>query len=101
MLPFALVSMAMPALNSIMSKEVGPKEQGELQGAITSLGSLTSVFAPVILGNLFAYFSGPAAPVYFPGAAFAAAALCLVLAALLFAVVRPNVRTAATPQSAE
>jgi len=101
MLPFALVSMAMPALNSIMSKEVGPKEQGELQGAITSLGSLTSVFAPLVLGNLFAYFSSPAAPVYFPGAAFAAAALCLVLAAALFAVSKPRAEPSAAPQSAE
>jgi len=99
MLPFGLVAMAMPALNAIMSKEVGPKEQGELQGAITSLGSLTSVFAPLILGNLFAYFSGAAAPLYFPGAAFAAAALCLVLAAALFAVISPH--AAAAAQSAE
>jgi MFS transporter, DHA1 family, tetracycline resistance protein len=101
MLPFALVSMAMPALNAIMSKEVGPGEQGELQGAVTSLGSLTSVFAPLLLGNLFAYFSGPGALVYFPGAAFAAAALCMVLAAAQFAFIRPHARTTAAPQSAQ
>jgi DHA1 family tetracycline resistance protein-like MFS transporter len=101
MLPFGLVSMAMPALNAIMSKEVGPKEQGELQGAVTSLGSLTSVFAPLILGNLFAYFSSPGAPVFFPGAAFAAAALCLVLAAGLFAIIRPHADATAAPQGAE
>ena len=100
-LPFALVSMAMPALNAIMSKEVGPKEQGELQGAMTSVGSLTSVFAPLFLGQLFAYFSDPQAPVYFPGAAFAAAALCLVLAAALFAFIKPHAHAAAAPQSAQ
>lgn len=100
-LPFALVSMAMPALNAIMSKEVGPGEQGELQGALTSLGSLTSVFAPLLLGNLFAYFSGPRAPVYFPGAAFVAAALCLVLAAALFAFIRPHASAIAAPRSAQ
>ncbi|MBV9694001.1 MAG: TCR/Tet family MFS transporter, partial [Alphaproteobacteria bacterium] len=32
MLPFALIGFATPALNSIMSKLVGPREQGELQG---------------------------------------------------------------------
>jgi DHA1 family tetracycline resistance protein-like MFS transporter len=88
MLPFGLVSLVMPSLNAIMARAVGPKSQGELQGALTSGGSLTSVFAPLILGNLFAWFSGPQAPVYFPGAAFAAAALFLGLAAVWFAIIR-------------
>lgn len=88
MVPFGLVSLVMPSLNAILAQAVGPKSQGELQGALTSGASLTSVFAPLILGNLFAWFSGPKAPVYFPGAAFAAAALFLVAAALLFAVIR-------------
>ena len=92
MLPFGLMSLAMPAMNAIMSREVGPKEQGELQGALTSLGGLTSVGSPLLLGNLFAYFSSRHAPIYFPGAAFLASAMCLVLAALLFAVIRPVAR---------
>jgi MFS transporter, DHA1 family, tetracycline resistance protein len=100
MLPFALVSLAMPALNGIMSREVDPTEQGELQGAIASLGSLTSVGAPYLMGNLFAYFAGPTAPVHFPGAAFAAAGLCLVLAAIAFAFIK-RPAPAAAPQGAE
>lgn len=94
MLPFALVCFVMPALNSIMSRVVGPSEQGELQGALTSLGGLTSVIAPLFLGNLFAYFSSSAAPVYFPGAAFLAAAICLVLAMVLFVWIKPAARAA-------
>jgi DHA1 family tetracycline resistance protein-like MFS transporter len=101
MLPFGLVSLIMPSLNTIMAREVGPKGQGELQGAITAGGSLTSVFAPLLLGNLFAWFSGPDAPVYFPGAAFAAAALFMLMAAGLFAVIRPEARAQASAQSAE
>jgi len=92
MVPFGLMSLAMPAVNAIMSKEVGPKEQGELQGALTSLGGLTSVVSPLFLGNLFAYFSSRNAPVYFPGAAFLASALCLVLAAFLFTLIKPVTR---------
>jgi MFS transporter, DHA1 family, tetracycline resistance protein len=95
MLPFGLVCLVMPSLNAILARAVGPKGQGELQGALTSGGSLTSVFAPLILGNLFAWFSGPHAPVYFPGAAFAAAALFLVLAALWFAVIRSRMAQSA------
>lgn len=94
MLPFALVCLVTPALSSIMSREVGPKEQGELQGALASLGGLTSVAAPLLLGNLFAYFSSRTAPLYFPGAAFLAAALCLVLAMGILAAIRPAARAA-------
>ncbi|MBN9569642.1 MAG: tetracycline resistance MFS efflux pump, partial [Alphaproteobacteria bacterium] len=63
--------------------------QGELQGALASLGSLTSIAAPPLLSNLFGYFTSPAAPVYFPGAAFFAASVFLLMAAMIFARVRP------------
>jgi MFS transporter, DHA1 family, tetracycline resistance protein len=96
MLPFGLVCLVMPSINAILSRVVGPKAQGELQGALTSGGSLTSVFAPLILGNLFAWFSGPRAPVYFPGAAFLAAGLFLLLAAGLFAVIRARMPASPT-----
>ena len=88
MVPFALMGFFMPALNAIMSKMVGPTEQGELQGALASVGGMTSIVAPPLLTNLFAYFSSGNAPVYFPGAAFLAASLCLVLAALVFTRMR-------------
>jgi len=88
MVPFALMGFVMPALNAIMSKMVGPTEQGELQGALACIGSLTSIAAPPLLTNLFAYFSSGRAPVYFPGAAFLAASVFLVLAALVFTQIR-------------
>jgi len=97
MVPFGLVSLVMPSINAILARAVGPKSQGELQGALTSGGSLTSVFAPLLMGNLFAWFSGPKAPVYFPGAAFAVAALCLALAAALFAAIRRHMPEADAP----
>jgi DHA1 family tetracycline resistance protein-like MFS transporter len=90
MLLFALASLAMPALTAIMSKEVGPSEQGELQGAIAGVGSLTSVGAPLAMSYLFAFFTGGGAPFHFPGAAFLAASLCLVAAAVAFACVKPE-----------
>jgi DHA1 family tetracycline resistance protein-like MFS transporter len=57
-----------------------------LQGAIASVRSLTSVVAPLLMTNLFSYFTSPGAPVYFPGAAFMTAALCCVGAMLVFVV---------------
>lgn len=85
---WVLLGLSGPSLNSIMSKDVGPSEQGELQGALASLGSLTSVAAPPLLSNLFGYFTSAEAPVYFPGAAFFAASACLAVSALLFAWTR-------------
>jgi DHA1 family tetracycline resistance protein-like MFS transporter len=88
MIPFALFAFVMPALNSIMSKSVGPTEQGELQGGLACIGSLTSIAAPPLLTNLFSYFTSPEAPVDFPGAAFLAASMCLLAAAAVFASIR-------------
>jgi DHA1 family tetracycline resistance protein-like MFS transporter len=86
---WSLIGLVMPSLNAIMSRQVGPHEQGELQGALASLGSLTSIAAPPPLSNLFGYFTSTAAPVYFPGAAFFAAGVFLLMAAMIFARVRP------------
>lgn len=97
MVPFALMGFVMPALSAIMSRLAGPREQGELQGALACIGGLTAIVAPPLLGNLFAYFSSGRAPVYFPGAAFLAASLFLVLAALVFTRIRapqPELRPA-------
>jgi DHA1 family tetracycline resistance protein-like MFS transporter len=59
------------------------------------LGGLTSVAAPPILSNLFGYFTSEAAPLYFPGAAFFAAAIFTLLAALLLATAHRSRPTAA------
>jgi DHA1 family tetracycline resistance protein-like MFS transporter len=88
MVPFSLMAFVTPALSAILSKKVGPSEQGELQGALACIGSLTSIVSPPLLTNLFAYFSSGRAPVYFPGAAFLAASLFLVVAALVFTRMR-------------
>ena len=89
MIPWSFMGLANPALNAIMSKLVGPAEQGELQGALACLGSLTSIAAPPMLTNLFAYFTSGSAPVYFPGAAFLAASVFLLAALLAFTRLRP------------
>ena len=67
--------MGGPAFNAIMSHRVLPTEQGELQGATSSITSLTSVGAMWAMPTLFAWFTAHGAPIYFPGAAFLAAAL--------------------------
>jgi len=84
MIPFTLGGVGGPALNAIMSHSVPPTEQGELQGATSSVTSLTSVVAMWAMPTLFAWFTGDGAPVHFPGVAFFAAAICEFGALALF-----------------
>lgn len=82
---YALGGIAPPSIQGIISGRVAANEQGELQGMITALNSITTILSPLIMTNLFYQFTKPDAPVYFPGAAFAAAAL-LILAGSYFVV---------------
>lgn len=82
--PLALSGLATPALRSILSNQVPANGQGELQGAITSVASLMAIVSPLLMTNLFGYFTSESAPVYFPGAPYLAAALLVTAGALLF-----------------
>lgn len=84
MIPSALGGIAGPALQGIMSGRVPPNEQGELQGALTSVISLTSIAGPLLMTWLFFTFTRADAVAYFPGAPFLAAGI-LSLASLGFA----------------
>lgn len=86
MIPFTLGGVGGPALNAIMSQGVPATEQGELQGATSSITGLTSVIAMWAMPTLFAWFTGPHAPIYFAGMAFFVAALCELGGLVLFAL---------------
>ena len=83
--PYCFGGIAGPALQGIISAQVPQNEQGELQGALTSLMSVTAIVGPPFMTNLFAYFTANDAPMYFPGAPFLAAAV-LTLFSVLFAM---------------
>ena len=83
-IPYCLGGICGPALQAIISGNVPANEQGELQGALTSIISLTSIFGPMLMTGLFAYFTSPAAPIHFSGVAFAVGSL-FMLAALAIA----------------
>jgi len=65
----------MPTTNALMSHRIAADAQGELQGAVASLFSMSSIVGPPLLTQLFGRFTAPDAPVHLPGAAFLAAAL--------------------------
>jgi DHA1 family tetracycline resistance protein-like MFS transporter len=83
MVPFALGGIAGPSLQGIISSQVPSNEQGELQGALTSLISLTAIIGPLLMTNLFSYFTAPESPVQFPGAPFLLGAALSLLSMLL------------------
>jgi DHA1 family tetracycline resistance protein-like MFS transporter len=80
---YCLGGIAGPALQGIISSHVPPNEQGELQGALTSLISATSIVGPLLMTNLFSYFTRPTAPVYFPGAPFLMGAVLFLISTIL------------------
>ncbi|WCT14961.1 TCR/Tet family MFS transporter [Mucilaginibacter jinjuensis] len=82
---YALGGIAGPAIQGLISGQIPPNEQGELQGGLTSLMSVTSIIGPPLMTTLFAWFTGKNAPVYFPGASFLMGAV-LMLASTLLAV---------------
>ena len=85
-----------PSLQSLMSAEVGRDEQGELQGAVSSLVSLAAIVGPPVMTQAFAWFSSPGAPVHLPGAAFVLAAVLAAGTLVLFRRAHPRARTIET-----
>jgi len=83
MVPFALGGIAGPAIQGLISRQVGPSEQGTLQGTLTSLVSITAIVGPLTATSLFAYFNAPQAPVHLPGAAFFMGTLLTLLGLLI------------------
>ena len=70
-----------PAIQSLVAGEVDSSEQGKVQGALTSLVSLTNIVAPLFFTvGLFSYFTSDAAPFQFAGAPFLAGAILHIVA---------------------
>lgn len=80
----ALAGLGGPALQGMMSRATPQDQQGELAGINTSLGALSMILAPLVMTSLFAYFTGPKAPLYLPGAPFLLSATLMVAAVVLF-----------------
>ena len=80
---YCMGGIAGPAMQGIMAGVVPPNAQGELQGGFTSLMSFTAIFGPLLMNNLFAFFTKADSIIYFPGAAMLLGAVLTVISALL------------------
>lgn len=83
MIPYAMGGIAGPSIQGIISHHVPANEQGELQGALTSLMSASAIVGPILMNKMFAYFTSDRAPVYFPGAAMLLGAILTMISTLL------------------
>jgi len=71
-----------PALQSVISQSVSPEKQGELQGSLNGLASLTAVMSPLFATSLFSKFTIPGGFEYM-GAPYAYGSFCFLLSAIL------------------
>ncbi len=93
-----LSGVTFPAIQSMMSDKISEDSQGELQGAVASILSLTSIIGPVVMTRVFSHYADNKGT-YFPGAQFLLAAGLLVLAILLMSFVLRRTGAAPLPQS--
>lgn len=81
----ALWGLASPAAQGLMTRHIGPSEQGALQGAAGSVMGIATMIGPWLFAATFAYFIGGGTRWHLPGAAFMLAALLLALGAAVAA----------------
>jgi DHA1 family tetracycline resistance protein-like MFS transporter len=86
----SLWNIAMPAAQSMMSHRVSEREQGELQGAIQSMRSITFIVGPWLFLQIFGWFVDPKNSVHLPGAAFYLAAAMLFTAMIMSTRIRQD-----------
>ena len=95
-----IFALTYPSMNALASQQIPANAQGELQGAVACVYSLSSILGPPLMTQVFGHFSARSAGVYFPGAAFLAAAVLTAGCAILFArAMRFAPQRAAAPAS--
>ncbi|HWX83366.1 MAG TPA: tetracycline resistance MFS efflux pump, partial [Xanthobacteraceae bacterium] len=81
----ALWGVAGAATQALLTRQVAPDQQGQLQGATSSVQSVSQLVGPFLFTLTFAYFIGGNAPTRLPGAPFLLASVLLLLALVIAA----------------
>lgn len=96
----AFGSISGPALGGIMSRTAGDDQQGELQGVLTAINAVAVIVSPLLMTQIFWYFTTGGGPVDLPGAPFLLAALLTLGCIALFTVWRRAVGQEALAEEA-
>jgi MFS transporter, DHA1 family, tetracycline resistance protein len=89
----SLWGVAGAATQALMTQLVAPDQQGQLQGATTSVQSIAELIGPFLFTLTFAYFIGDSAPAKLPGAPYVLASALLLLAVALAARTLRNAKS--------
>ena len=85
-----LMAIVWPSAQSIMSREIGPSEQGQLQGAVNSLRGMAGLIGPGLFTVIFSKSIGAGALFSSPGMAFYVAAGILIVSLVVAESVKPR-----------
>jgi DHA1 family tetracycline resistance protein-like MFS transporter len=95
-------TIAGPAANGLMTRRVSESEQGELQGAISSMRAIAVIIGPGLFTFTFAYFIDAKQGWNFPGAPWYLAAFLLFVAMFMSTRIdQPQLATEARPVATE
>lgn len=83
LIPYCLGGIAGPAMQAIISSKVDATEQGEIQGTLSSLMSVSTIIGPLLMTNVFHYFTNDNAPFKFAGAPFVLGATLMLFSAVV------------------
>lgn len=83
LIPYCLGGISGPALQSVISGQVKPTEQGEIQGTLSSVMSASSIVGPPIMTGLFYHFTNEKSGMIFPGAPFLLGAVLMFLSSVI------------------
>ncbi len=97
MIPNSLWGLAMPTLQALMTQHVSESEQGQLQGATASVGSIAGVLSPLFFGAVYTFTLQEDSWLPFSGTSFLIAALVLLLGAVIGWVVARRAERAEQP----
>lgn len=80
----ALGSIATPAITALMSRRAGDDQQGELQGVLGSINAASMILSPLIMTQVFFWFTRAEADIHLPGAPFLLAMVLMSAALAIF-----------------
>ncbi|HEU4601066.1 MAG TPA: TCR/Tet family MFS transporter [Steroidobacteraceae bacterium] len=79
----SLWGMMTPAVQGVMTRLVGPSEQGQLQGANSSVMGIANLIGPIVFTQTFAFFIATHRDWKLPGAPFLLSSALLLTAAIV------------------
>jgi DHA1 family tetracycline resistance protein-like MFS transporter len=97
----SLWGLSGPAAQQLMTKRIGPSEQGQLQGALSSLVAIAGIVGPPLFTRTFAWAIAEERSLKVPGAPFLVSTALLVLTFFIVATTTRSPRDESAPDPAE